>query len=167
MIIPDYVKETFLKLIKNIDNNDIIITGGIADYFNYKKHNIETGIMVEDIDILISNDSTLKDLENTFNNSSDYMFENSGYNNKQYYLWINEQSYIDIFLNDVEMHKRISTDKHDYDGYCFYTTDINQRYQALKTTLNLMHSSNKPYNTKIFKYLKKIMLYRRLIGNGI
>lgn len=168
MEIAEHVDDILLKIVENFTPEEIIITGGVSDYFNYKKNNFENRLIIKDVDVVICDKAILTRLETVFNNSSSLIFENNIFGSEQYYLWVNENCYFDVFLvKDINIFNSIGTNKYTYKEHSLSCTNYIERYNEVRGMFNDIHNSSEPFNKKLFKYLKKSIIYRRLINNGL
>jgi hypothetical protein len=164
MYFNDEINEVIHKL-KDLDN--IIFSGSIADYFNFKKYNID--INVSDIDILTHDFNNLTKIAKIFkivplyneNSHQQTILNTQCINTTQYYVPLNN-THIDIFLIKKEDYNKFTVN-----NTMLYDTIINyfnsyDRYNQLTETLNFWFKIS-PLTDKTLKYLEKKMLYKNII----
>ncbi len=181
MNIPEHINDIFYKLISNFSPDEIIISGGIADYYNFNNSGVITNLTVKDIDFCLNSKEGFIKLENLFNskvicvdgNGSPVIREKTitskgELKSTQYYLWVDEQTHFDIFLiENIKHFKKIKTNIYTYKDCEFSCTDSHDRYLQLKRTFEHRHTGIAPLDKPIFKYLNKIMNYKSILEGEI
>jgi hypothetical protein len=131
--------------------------GSIADYFNLG--GIGFDYDVHDIDINIMDINTLNKIETHFNTKS-YQFQSSHYEHNQ--MVLNNDLILDIFMNiGYEYCERIYENKR-----ILHVSPIG-RYNMLKDVVRIFEKQNihdAQQHQRIFKHLKKIMIYKSILN---
>lgn len=158
MVISNNIIDVIHKIVSEMDFNSIVFAGGITDYYHYNKLKIQYDNEIHDIDIAIFNINTLHQIENITNVKAILVYAGEYYT--QYYIRVNNIS-VDIF-------HCYDYDNHKYEAVNFYGKQINvwsieYRLITLKRTI-IKELHDIPKNRKIFKYLKKMMLYTKNIN---
>lgn len=176
MEIRDDIKEIIIKIITKIDD-DIIFCGGIADYFNFIKFNVNIGNTLSDVDVNVYDESTIVKLEELFNSKAifvdlpneDVITPTNNIKLQQYYINICSlkgiRSHIDIFLiKNINDFNAIGTEKFKYKDKELKYVNMFERYEQLNATINHWYSTA-PMTKRTLKYLRKRMVYNKIINN--
>lgn len=161
MITPIINHEIVLKLIKNIDNSEIVFGGSVSDYFLFKKYNASVDFVIKDVDLIVYDLKTLNKIEELFSQDSLFIgLVNNGvyHTHNQYYIKYCGCS-IDIFCYDANV---FTTMVSKYENYSISHLDLTSRMDILNRAIRQEHALKPMNNVKQMKYVKKLMCYSEI-----
>lgn len=153
MVIPDNIGKLIHDLANNIDADDITFVGSISDYFHFNKLGIIYDRMIGDVDVRIKDVNVISKIEDVVGINARLVNSTNEYN--QYYIKLLNGVAVDIFLD-----KSIKYDDEyvTYSGIKISIESLKCRVFTLGRTIS-RDNLEKPTNRKIFKYLRKHLLY--------
>jgi len=165
------VNDIILNIINNIDNG-IIFCGSISDYYNFIKDDIDISDIISDVDIYANDKSIIIKLENIFKceanlldlPNEDAVTMTNKFKTEHYYMPINN-THIDIFLtNNDNNFNSIQTNVNNFNNKKIITIDKIDRYMQLTSTIDFWYKTA-PMTKRLLKYLKKKMIYNKILDN--
>jgi hypothetical protein len=165
------VNEVLNNIIKNI-KTDFIVCGSISDYFHFIKQDIDISVNIGDIDIITYDINFIYALEKIFNSKvklldlpcEELITITNKSNISHYFLPINK-TYIDIFFTSKETYDLIQTVSEKYNGQNITIVDDLDRYMQLNSTISFWYG-NAPKTKRLLKYLRKKMIYYKILNDG-
>jgi hypothetical protein len=165
------VNEVLNNIIKNI-KTDFIVCGSISDYFHFIKQDIDISVNIGDIDIITYDINFIYALEKIFNSKvklldlpcEELITITNKSNVSHYFLSINK-THIDIFFTSKETYDLIQTVSEKYNGQNITIVDDFDRYMQLNSTISFWYG-NAPKTKRLLKYLRKKMIYYKILNDG-
>ncbi len=162
------------KLNDRLRREDIVITGGVADFLNFNEHNINYNTHIHDIDIYIHHEYLLDEISKILNckyrknyffyiGRSEKTVTSIGVFDVEQYVF--EGTGLDVFrIPDPRGFKSLNAINVMYDNKTYLVISPKSRYNQLMHTIN-NRLVNTPNDKRLLKYIKKLMLYRDIISN--
>lgn len=170
MFISKKIRKFLIKLGKNFNTDEYIITAGVADLFNFNRLSINTDLYVGDIDINISDMNVLKKIEDVFNvklellqefNEKPITFSNGFFGQSPVKQYFSHLTPLDIYyLENKNRFKSIETGIVDFYGIKLRYSYPSNTYLQSVNALNYNYEMDR--KNMILKYLKKITIYNSL-----
>ena len=168
--IKNNVNDILLKIINNV-KGDVIFCGSISDYFNFLEHDIDISNNISDIDIYAHDNTIITELEDIFQCDAillDLPCEEAitmtrKFTAEHYYMPM-DNTHIDIFLINKDNYNSIQKNENIFNGKKINIVDTFERNVQLNSTINFWYKTA-PMTKRLLKYLKKRMIYNKIIND--